>query len=283
MKAGRTIPQMEALLQRPQGGDKGVIVAGQPIVIGETACMLFTFADLDDRRQAEAALRESEARFEIAFRLAPAPSLVTLRERCNILLVNEAFEQETGFTAAEAVGKDAGDLPLWADASTGAQLEDLLKRDGRARGLVLPLRTKAGSQLECLVSAEAVEISGKRCVLIVAQNTAERNRSHADIAQAIAAVMKDADWFTDVVLDRLARMRRPEGERDAGVALADLPPRAREVLGLVCQGLDDSAIATGLGVSRNTVRNHVASLYKKTGVSSRAKLVVWARERGVTS
>ena len=282
LKAGRTIPQMEALLQLPHGGDKGVIVAGQPIVIGETACMLFTFADLDDRRQAEAALKESEARFEIAFRLAPAPSLVALRERCNILLVNEAFEQETGFSAAETVGKDAGDLPLWADASTGTELETLLKRDGRARGLVLPLHTKAGGQLECLVSAEAVEINGKRCVLIVAQNIAERNRSHTEVAQAIAAVMKDTHWFTDVVLDKLARMRRPEGERDDSVALADLPPRAREVLGLVCQGLDDAAIGTELGVSRNTVRNHVTSLYKKTGVSSRAKLVVWARERGVT-
>ena len=282
LKSGRTIPQMEALLQMPQGGDKGVIVAGQPIAIGETRCMLFTFADLDDRRQAEAALKESEARFEIAFRLAPAPNLVALRERCNILLVNEAFEQETGFAAAEAIGKDAGDLPLWADASTGAHLEELLKRDGRARGLVLPLRTKSGGQLECLVSAEAVEINGKRCVLIVAQNIAERNRSHTEVAQAIAAVMKDTDWFTDVVLDRLARMRRPEGDPDDSVALADLPPRAREVLGLICQGLDDAAIGTELGVSRNTVRNHVSSLYRKTGVSSRAKLVVWARERGVT-
>ena len=283
LKAGRTIPQMEALLQLPHGGDLGVIVAGQPIAIGETRCMLFTFADLDDRRQAEAALKESEARFEIAFRLAPVPSLVALRERCNILLVNEAFEQETGFATADAVGKDASDLPLWADASTGHDLEELLKRDGRARGLVLARRTKAGGQLECLVSAEAVEINGKRCVLLVAQNIAERNRSHSEVAQAIAAVMKDTDWFTDVVLDKLARMRRPEGERDDDtVALADLPPRAREVLGLVCQGLDDGAIGTDLGVSRNTVRNHVTSLYKKTGVSSRAKLVVWARERGVT-
>lgn len=281
LKAGRTIPQMEALLQLPRGGDKGVIVAGQPIAVGDTNCMLFTFADLDDRRQAEAALKESEARFEIAFRLAPAPSLVCLRERCNILLVNAAFEQETGFTAREVIGKDAVELPLWANASTGAELEAQLKRDGRARGLALPLRTKAGAALECLVSAEAVEINGKRCVLIVAQQTAERNRSHSEIAQAIAAVMQDTDWFTGVVLDKLARMRRPEGERDHGVALVDMPPRAREVLTLVCQGLDDATIAAKLDISRNTVRNHVTTLFKKTGVSSRAKLVVWARERGL--
>ena len=281
LKAGRTIPQMEALLQLPSGGDKGVIVAGQPITIGELGCMLFTFADLDDRRQAEAALKESEQRFEIAFRLAPVPSLVALRERCHILFANEAFEQETGFAKADVVGRDAGDVPLWADAAAGGELEALLKKDGRARGLVLPLRTKVGGALDCLVSAEAVEIGAKRCVLIVAQNIAERNRSHAEVAQAIEAVMKDTGWFTDVVLDRLARMRRPAVEGTETASLTALPPRAREVLDLVCQGLDDGAIGIELGVSRNTVRNHVTSLYKKTGVTSRAKLVVWARERGV--
>ncbi len=281
MKEGRTIPQMEALLQLPNGGDKGVIVAGQPITIADTRCMLFTFADLDDRRQAEAALKESEERFEIAFRLAPVPSLVALRERLEIVLVNAAYEQETGYAAADVVGKAAADLPLWAEAASSAEIEALLKKDGRARGLALALNTRSGGLLECLVSAEAVEIHGKRCVLLVAQNISERNRTHVEVAHAIEAVMRDTDWFTDVVLDKLARMRRPAGDQADTTSVAALPPRAREVLGLVCQGLDDAAIAEELHVSRNTVRNHVTSLYRKTGVTSRAKLIVWARERGV--
>ena len=36
-----------------------------------------------------------------------------------------------------------------------------------------------------------------------------------------------------------------------------------------------------LGLSGNTVRNHVASIYGKTGVNRRAALVAWARERGL--
>ena len=46
------------------------------------------------------------------------------------------------------------------------------------------------------------------------------------------------------------------------------------------KGSDDGAIGERLELSRNTVRNHVAALYRKTGVNSRAKLVIWARERG---
>jgi DNA-binding NarL/FixJ family response regulator len=62
--------------------------------------------------------------------------------------------------------------------------------------------------------------------------------------------------------------------------VADLTTRGREVLGLVCRGLDDGAIAERLGLSRTTVRNHVNDLYRRTNARGRAALVVWARERG---
>lgn len=45
--------------------------------------------------------------------------------------------------------------------------------------------------------------------------------------------------------------------------------------------LDDTAIADRLSISRNTVRNHVASIYAKIGTSRRSGAVVWGRERGM--
>ena len=53
LHAGATIPQMEACLRVADGSSRTVIVAGQPLEIGDEACMLFTFADLHPRKQAE--------------------------------------------------------------------------------------------------------------------------------------------------------------------------------------------------------------------------------------
>ncbi|WP_281011247.1 PAS domain S-box protein [Lichenibacterium minor] len=279
LQEGRTIPQMEAVLQLPEGGEKGVIVAGQPIDVDGVGCMLFTFADLDGRRHAEAALRQSEERFEIAFRLSPVPTLVATRDGNRVLLVNDAFAQETGFHKTDVVGRDAVDLQLWSDPKAAATIERLLRDDGRVRDLDLRLLTADGGALDCLVAAEAVEIHGQRCVLVTAQNVSERKRTHVEVAGAIEAVFRDTSWLTDAVLEKLARARTPDAADGAG--LAELPPRARQVLDLVCRGEEDGAIAAGMGVSRNTVRNHVASLFRKTGVRSRAALIVWGRERGI--
>jgi DNA-binding CsgD family transcriptional regulator len=53
------------------------------------------------------------------------------------------------------------------------------------------------------------------------------------------------------------------------------------VLTWVAQGLSDDEIAKKIGVSPNTVRNHVSAIYRKIGVRKRSALVVWARERGL--
>lgn len=282
LQEGRTIPQMEAMLQLPHGGEKCVMVAGQPIEMGDTACMLFTFADLDDRRQAETALKQSEERFEIAFRLAPVPTFLALREKRRVMLINDAFVEETGYALAEIVNRDARELPLWSDPKADGEIERLLGKDGRARNLELRLRTKEGHQFPCIVSAEAVTIGDQACMLVAAQNVSHHNRTHVEVAGAIEAVMRDTAWFTDAVLDKLARQKSLEPATAETVGLGALPPRAREILTLVCLGLDDAAIAAKLSLSPNTVRNHLASLFRKTNMRGRAKLVIWGRERGVT-
>jgi PAS domain S-box-containing protein len=243
--------------------------------------MLFTFADLDARRQAEAAARQSEDRFEKAFRLAPVPmAIASLDDWFRFTLVNDAFVEATGHSEAEAVGHTAAELGLWDDPAAASGLERLLRTTRTAREVPVRLRGRDGSILECLLSAEAVNIGGHPCALWAMQDVTERRRTEAQLAAAIEAVMRDTSWFSRTVLEKLAKLRQPDSFTAAAEGVADLTSRGREVLALVSRGLADSVIAERLGVSRTTVRNHVNELYRRTGTHSRAALVVWARERG---
>jgi DNA-binding CsgD family transcriptional regulator len=62
-----------------------------------------------------------------------------------------------------------------------------------------------------------------------------------------------------------------------------LTSREREVLWLICEGRSDAQMSGTLHLSQNTVRNHIASLYRKIGVNRRSAAVIWARERAITS
>lgn len=279
LTAGKTIPQMEAELPLPNGHTKLVIVAGQPIEVGDDKCMLFTFADLEGRRQAERALRASEQHFATLFQLAPVAMVLTSPEDHRTIEANEAFNRLTGRVAGSTVGRAAGDPELWADPDDRLEVERDIERGGGVRNRDVRLLHVDGHPVDCLLSAERMEIRGERCTLWLFQDITQRRHSELELVDAIEAVMKDASWFSRSVMDKLAMLRNPRSTEPSGSV--DLTPREREVLGLICEGLDDKAIAERLSLSGNTVRNHVAAIYAKTGVNRRAAVVAWARERGL--
>jgi DNA-binding NarL/FixJ family response regulator len=119
-------------------------------------------------------------------------------------------------------------------------------------------------------------------VLCVVQDITDRKRSEVELMTAIEVVMQDTSWFSRTVIEKLANLRQPRGANKAHAGLKDLTAREREVLGLICEGLGDQEIAKQLGVSRNTVRNQIAAIYRKVDVHRRSAVIVWACERGFT-
>ncbi|HKO46314.1 MAG TPA: LuxR C-terminal-related transcriptional regulator [Polyangiaceae bacterium] len=68
------------------------------------------------------------------------------------------------------------------------------------------------------------------------------------------------------------RPRVPEAERNLIEASWPLSPREREFARYVCLGYSNKQIALACGLSPNTVRNRLASVYERLGVSTRAEL-----------
>jgi DNA-binding CsgD family transcriptional regulator len=173
-----------------------------------------------------------------------------------------------------------GDV-VWMDRGMRRRVNGELGR------LDLPLPRAPHRSVDCFATPVEFTVNGERMRVCVLQEAAvDHDREGQDLLTAIEAIMADsASWFTRTVLDKLKAIRRP----DALSALADhgrdldlLSDREREVLGLICEGKSSTAIGETLGLSENTVRNHIAAVYRKIGVNRRSEAIIWARERGIT-
>ncbi len=129
----------------------------------------------------------------------------------------------------------------------------------------------------------ALTINGEQRTFCVVQEQAEEKESSHDLAAAIEAVMSDSTWLTRTIVDKIKAWRQARQPTPQPDDLDMLTDRERDILALICDGRSDVEMGRVLGLSQNTVRNHVASLYRKIGVNRRSAAIIWARERGLTS
>jgi DNA-binding CsgD family transcriptional regulator len=162
----------------------------------------------------------------------------------------------------------------WMDEKTRRRV------NGGLQHLDLPLRKSDGHEIDCFVTAAAVTINGERSVVCVIQEMNDQKELGYDLLAAIEAVMADA---SRAVVDKLKALRQAAPLRARSSDLDYLTGREREVLGLICEGRSDAEMSRMLHLSPNTVRNHVASLFRKIGVNRRSAAIIWARERAITA
>lgn len=67
---------------------------------------------------------------------------------------------------------------------------------------------------------------------------------------------------------------------EPGSPFHPLSDREMEVLACVVRGMSNKEIAVALGISHQTVKNHVTSILRKFGVEDRTQAVVYALKRG---
>lgn len=65
-----------------------------------------------------------------------------------------------------------------------------------------------------------------------------------------------------------------QDEWEAIARRLELTPRQTEVVGLILHGKRDKQIATELGLSVRTVREHLSHLFERLGVNDRMELVL---------
>ncbi len=133
--------------------------------------------ELDERKQAEDALRASEARFSTVFR-ASSLSIAIIRIKDNTFVdFNEAFQSLSGFTREDAIGRSAVELNIWVNPAERDELIKTLGNKGSMYGFEVQLRGKSGDIRDLLMSAELIELANEPCILTIGIDITERKRA----------------------------------------------------------------------------------------------------------
>jgi LuxR family transcriptional regulator, maltose regulon positive regulatory protein len=259
-------------------------------------------------RWEEAAALLEEAR---SHRLAALRRAALALDRGDAVAAEELVDQALARAPDSADAERAGALELLvrARAARGALRE--------AAGALEQLRSLAAEIGTRTVQAAALFSAGLLALAGDEHETAIRRlREAADLFETIGSPFEGGCARLELARALLARGRGGSGHAEASAALAvferlgaareserarellassasrradagaaarpdGLTSRQREVLGLVAQGMSNRQIAARLVLSEFTVRRHLANVYHRLGVSTRAAAVATALRQGL--
>lgn len=135
--------------------------------------------DITERREAEAALRESEKKYRTLFENAPIGIGITDGVG-NILDYNEAMFRLYGYEKEDTL-PSGRTVDYYHNPEERERIVTLLLRDGFVDREEVYLKRKDGTPYHGLLSMRPVEMGGKSCWLSITQDVSERKQIEKDL------------------------------------------------------------------------------------------------------
>lgn len=118
-----------------------------------------------------------------------------------------------------------------------------------------------------------------RAVALGASGYVLKSDSREQLIEAIEKALKgEASWTREELRRVTGALATPRVVSDVEVPLTQ---RESEVLKQLANGLTNKEIALALGISYETVKEHVQHILRKVGVSDRTQAAVWAVRKGL--
>ncbi|HKQ80479.1 MAG TPA: PAS domain S-box protein [Blastocatellia bacterium] len=143
-----------------------------------------TNTDIEDRKQAEEALRLSEDKFSTAFRSSPDAFAISRLADGIILEVNERWAEIIGYTRDEAVGHTAWELQIYLNPGDRERLISMVNDRGSARDFETDIRKKSGEIRNVLISAEPIMIRDEPCLTLIVRDITQRKHMEWALVQS---------------------------------------------------------------------------------------------------
>jgi PAS domain S-box-containing protein len=141
---------------------------------------------LQERRQTEKALRESELKFNTAFHASPVAICIGRVKDWHLIEVNDSFLRMTGFTHDELIDHQVDTVGFSISAAEIQKIVSRLMTIKKIYNEEFSFTNKRGEIRKCLVSVEVIDINGETCVLLVATDITERQQAENKLRQAMS-------------------------------------------------------------------------------------------------
>jgi DNA-binding NarL/FixJ family response regulator len=189
----------------------------------------------------------------------------------------EALLASRGHVAVGGGSASLGEARRRVEETAPQVVLALLERGADPPRLALPPDAAARAPALVLLGESLPRGWAVRAVRAGARAVLSRTASADAIAAAVEAA---AAGLLVLPSDALAEV--PQGTAARAAATPEtLTAREAQILALLAEGLVNKQIATRLGISRHTVKTHLAALFHKLGVSTRAEAVAAGARAGV--
>jgi PAS domain S-box-containing protein len=237
-------PLRHARCRRVDGTLFDVEVMTVPVTVGGVRVVQSIALDVTERDRVARAFAQSEEKFATAFEASPDGIVIVRLGDLRIVNANPAWCELTGTSRAGVSGTSLRELPIVLKPEEQRDLFTRIERDGRLRDLAIQYRQSAGTEWRhALVSAEALELEGARCVLAIARDVTEDRLLQARLRQSqkMDAVGQLAGGIAHDFNNLLTVIRA-----NAELVIGDLPlsEGSHEDLGAILAACDRAAALT---------------------------------------
>ena len=219
----------------------------------------------------------------------------TRTNRIRVLIIDDHAVVRTGLRMLiesqprmEVTGEAAGHANALALATRDRPdiiLLDLDLGDESGLNLLPNLLVAAPNARVILLTGMRDTEQHRRAVRLGAMGLVLKDQAIEVLVKAIEKVYAGEVWLDPAmvanVLAEMSRTRETEQIDPEAAKIALLTEREREVITLICEGLQNKHIGQRLYISETTVRHHLTSVFDKLGVTNRLELVIYAYRHGL--
>ena len=166
----REVIDHETILKNSDGAQVHVEISLRYIEIDNELCILMIGRDITRRISAEAALVETEEKFEKVFSESPDGIVILRHADGTITDINHALLHRSGYSREEIVGHSIYETQVFLGTDELQETTAELATLGRLANRSITFVTKSGESVPSLVSATVLELSGEAYAMVIVKD-----------------------------------------------------------------------------------------------------------------